>query len=175
MDCNIALTGFMGSGKTSVGKELKKLLPELELIDLDSYIEAMTGMSIPDIFSSEGEDAFRNMEKMALQNIFETNEMLGTQSILALGGGTVMTEACRRMVRRNCKCFYLRGTLDTLAANLKDDSGNRPLLNFGKDLRYTVKKLMDVRGPIYESSAHHIIDIDGKTPTEIAVDIITLL
>ncbi len=175
MDCNIALTGFMGSGKTSVGKELKKLLPDLELIDLDSYIEAMTGTSIPDIFSSEGEDAFRNMEKMALQDIFDTNEMLGTNSILALGGGTVLTDACRRMVRRSCKCFYLRASLETLVSNLKEEAGNRPLLKSGKDLRSTVKGLMELRGPVYESAAHYVIDIDGKTPTEIAVDIVTSL
>lgn len=175
MDCNIALTGFMGSGKTSVGKELRMLLPDLEFIDLDAYIEAMTGTGIPEIFESQGEEAFRNMEKMALQDIFDTNEMLGTKSILALGGGTVMTDACRRMVRRNCRCFYLRASLDTLVSNLKEDSGNRPLLKSGKDLRSTVKGLMELRGPVYESAAHYIIDIDGKTPTEIAVDIITSL
>ena len=50
MNCNIALTGFMGSGKTSVGKELRMLLPDLEFIDLDAYIEAMTGTGIPEIF-----------------------------------------------------------------------------------------------------------------------------
>lgn len=175
MDCNIALTGFMGSGKTSVGKELKKLLPDLELIDLDSYIEAVTGLSIPQIFESQGEEAFRNMEKMALQDIFDTNEMLGTNSILALGGGTVMTDACRRMVRRNCKCFYLRASLDTLVANLKEDTAHRPLLDSGKNLRSTVKDMMEVRGPVYEKAAHQIIDIDGKTPTEVAVDIVTSL
>ena len=175
MNCNIALTGFMGSGKTSVGKELRMLLPDLEFIDLDAYIEAMTGTGIPEIFESQGEEAFRKMEKMALQDIFDTNEMLGTKSILALGGGTVMTDACRRMVRRNCRCFYLRASLDTLVSNLKEDSGNRPLLKSGKDLRSTVKGLMELRGPVYESAAHHIIDIDGKTPTEIAVDIITSL
>lgn len=175
MDCSIALTGFMGSGKTSVGKELRKLLPDLELIDLDSYIEAMTGTSIAEIFETQGEEAFRNMERMALQDIFDTNEMLGTNSILALGGGTVMTEACRRMVRRNCKCFYLRASLDTLVSNLKEYSSKRPLLSSGKDLRSTVNKLMETRGPVYEKSAHHIIDTDGKTPTEIAVDIVTSL
>ena len=142
MDCNIALTGFMGSGKTSVGKELRMLLPDLEFIDLDAYIEAMTGTGIPEIFESQGEEAFRNMEKMALQDIFDTNEMLGTKSVLS---------------------------------NLKEDCGNRPLLRSGKDLRSTVKGLMELRGPVYESAAHYIIDIDGKTPTEIAVDIITSL
>ena len=52
---NISLIGFMGSGKTSVGKELAKLLPDMELIDLDSYIEAMSGRTIPEIFETEGE------------------------------------------------------------------------------------------------------------------------
>ena len=56
---HISLIGFMGSGKSSVGKELAKLLPSMELIDLDSYIEAMTGRTIPEIFENEGEAAFR--------------------------------------------------------------------------------------------------------------------
>ena len=65
----------MGSGKTSVGKELSKLLPGIELIDLDSYIEAMTGRNIPEIFSTDGEAAFREMERTALENIFMTGEL----------------------------------------------------------------------------------------------------
>ena len=98
---NISLIGFMGSGKTSVGKELAKLLPDMELIDLDSYIEAMSGRTIPEIFETEGEAAFREMEKTALEDIFLTGELTGSSYILSLGGGTVTSEACRRMIRRN--------------------------------------------------------------------------
>ena len=111
---HISLIGFMGSGKSSVGKELAKLLPSMELIDLDTYIEAMTGRNIPEIFENEGEAAFRHMERTALEDIFMTGELTGASYILSLGGGTVTTEACRRLISRNSTCFYLKASIDTL-------------------------------------------------------------
>ena len=159
---NISLIGFMGSGKSSVGKELSKLLPDMELIDLDDYIEAMTGRTIPEIFGSEGESAFRELERTALENIFMTGELTGTSYILSLGGGTVTTEACRRMIRRNTTCFYLRASIDTLVSNLEQWPGDRPMLRGRNGLRARVKELMATRGPVYEGTAHHIIDVDGN-------------
>ena len=159
---NISLIGFMGSGKSSVGKELSKLLPEMELIDLDDYIEAMTGRTIPDIFESEGESAFRELERVALENIFMTGELTGTSYILSLGGGTVTTEACRKAVRSNTACFYLRASIDTLVSNLEQWPGDRPMLRGRNGLRARVKELMATRGPVYEETAHHIIDVDGN-------------
>ncbi len=172
---HISLIGFMGSGKSSVGKELAKLLPSMELIDLDSYIEAMTGRTIPEIFENEGEAAFREMEKSALQDIFMTGELTGASYILSLGGGTVTSEACRRMIRRNSTCFYLKASIDTLVRNLETWPGDRPMLKGGKSLRSRVEELMATRGSIYEKTAHHIINVDSDDYTTAAVDIVTLL
>jgi len=172
---NISLIGFMGSGKSSVGKELSKLLPSMELIDLDSYIEAMTGRTIPEIFETEGEEAFREMERTALENIFMTSELTGDSYILSLGGGTVTTEACRRMIRRNTSCFYLKASVNTLVSNLERWPGDRPMLKSGKSLRARVEELMDARGPIYEKTANHIINVDGDDYLAAAVDIVTLV
>ena len=172
---HISLIGFMGSGKSSVGKELAKLLPSMELIDLDSYIEAMTGRNIPEIFDSEGEASFRNMEKAALDDIFLTGELTGASYILSLGGGTVTTEACRRMIRRKTTCFYLKASVDTLVANLEQWPGDRPMLKSGKGLRTRVEELMTARGSIYEKTAHHIINVDSNDYLASAVDIVTLL
>ena len=172
---HISLIGFMGSGKSSVGKELAKLLPSMELIDLDSYIEAMSGRTIPEIFESEGEAAFRNMELSALEDIFMTGDLTGVSYILSLGGGTVTTEACRLLVRRNTTCFYLNASIGTLVHNLETWPGDRPLLKGGKSLRSRVEELMATRGPIYEKTAHHIINVDSDDYTAAAVDIITLL
>ena len=170
---NISLIGFMGSGKSSVGKEISKLLPGMEFIDLDDYIEAMTGMSIPEIFEKQGEAAFRAMEQEALENIFMTNELTGEDCILSLGGGTVTTEACRRMIRRNTTCFYLKASVDTLVHNLETWPGDRPMLKTGKDLRSRVEELMASRSKLYESTAHHVIDVDSNDYTAAAVDIVT--
>ena len=172
---NISLIGFMGSGKSSVGKELSKLLPSMELIDLDSYIEAMTGSTIPEIFDSEGEAAFRIMEKAALEDIFMTGELTGASYILSLGGGTVMTETCRRMIRRDTTCFYLKASVDTLVRNLEKWPGDRPMLKSGKSLRSRVEELMAVRGPVYEKTAHHIINADSDDYLAAALDIVTSL
>jgi len=170
---SISLIGFMGSGKSSVGKEISKLLPGMEFIDLDDYIEAMTGMSIPEIFEKQGEAAFRAMEQEALENIFMTNELTGEDCILSLGGGTVTTEACRRMIRRNTTCLYLKASVDTLVHNLETWPGDRPMLKTGKDLRSRVEELMASRSKLYESTAHHVIDVDSNDYTAAAVDIVT--
>ena len=170
---NISLIGFMGSGKSSVGKEVSKLLPDMEFIDLDDYIEAMTGMKIPEIFEKQGEAAFRAMEQEALENIFMTNELTGEDCILSLGGGTITTEACRRLIRKNTTCFYLKASVDTLVHNLETWPGERPMLKSGKSLRSRVEELMASRSDLYESTAHHIINVDSNDYTAAAVDIVT--
>lgn len=171
---NISLIGFMGSGKSSVGKELSKLLPEMELIDLDDYIEAMTGRTIPEIFESEGESAFRELERIALENIFMTGELTGTSYILSLGGGTVTTEACRKAVRSNTACFYLRASIDTLVSNLEQWPGDRPMLHGRNGLRSRVRELMADREPLYEETAHYIIDVDDNDFAAAAVKVASL-
>ena len=173
-DC-ISLAGFMGSGKTSVGKALLPMLGGYEFIDLDSYIEAMTGRSIPEIFENSGEGSFRQMEQHALEDIFMTGEMLGSKTLLSLGGGTLTNEACARLIRRKTECFYLRGREETLLANIRKEPGSRPLLPEGKDQRARLSRLLAERVPVYEATAHHIIDIDGKSVEETAVDILMTL
>lgn len=124
---DISLIGFMGCGKSSVGKILATLLPEYRLIDLDSYIEEKRGLTIPEIFNEYGEAAFRRMEREALEEIFRDPDR--PRAILSLGGGTVTTEECRRLIRQHTDCFYLRATTDTLLDNLEGHSDGRPMLN----------------------------------------------
>ena len=123
---DISLIGFMGCGKSSVGKELAALLPECRLIDLDTYIEEKQGMSIPEIFNEYGEAAFRRMELEALEEIFSNTER--PRAVISLGGGTVTSEECSRLIRQNTECFYLRATTETLLDNLEGHSAGRPML-----------------------------------------------
>ena len=123
---DISLIGFMGCGKSSVGKELAALLPECRLIDLDTYIEEKQGISIPEIFNEYGEAAFRRMELEALEEIFSDTER--PRAIISLGGGTVTSEECSRLIRQNTECFYLRATTETLLDNLEGHSAGRPML-----------------------------------------------
>lgn len=124
---DISLIGFMGCGKSSVGKILATLLPECRLIDLDTYIEEKQGKNIPEIFNEYGEAAFRRMEREALEEIFSDKSR--PRAILSLGGGTVTSEQCRQLIRQHTDCFYLRATTDTLLDNLEGHSDARPMLN----------------------------------------------
>jgi len=139
---DIAIIGFMGCGKSSVGKILATLLPEYSLIDLDSYIEEKQGMNIPDIFNEYGEAAFRRMECEALEEIF--SDPARPRAILSLGGGTVTSEPCRELIRRHTDCFYLRATTDTLLDNLEGHSEGRPMLSSAQPVRFD--KLSDRSG-----------------------------
>lgn len=177
---DISLIGFMGCGKSSVGKELASLLPECRLIDLDTYIEEKQGKNIPEIFNEYGEAAFRRMEREALEEIFSAPDR--PRAILSLGGGTVTSKQCRQLVRQHTDCFYLRATTDTLLDNLEGHSDGRPMLNPTQPveapstevssereaLRRRIESLMQTRSPQYLDTAHHIIDIDGQTFAQIA-------
>ncbi len=177
---DISLIGFMGCGKSSVGKILATLLPECRLIDLDTYIEEKQGKNIPEIFNEYGEAAFRRMEREALEEIFSDKSR--PRAILSLGGGTVTSEQCRQLIRLHTDCFYLRATTDTLLDNLEGNSDGRPMLNPTQPveapstevssereaLRHRIESLMQTRSPQYLATANHIIDIDGLSFTQIA-------
>ena len=92
----ISLTGFMGCGKSSIGRRLSELLC-CSFIDLDDVIEAKAGKGIPVIFENDGEAAFREMELEELRNI--TGNVKDT-AVLSLGGGTVTTDGCAEIIRK---------------------------------------------------------------------------
>ena len=182
----ISLTGFMGCGKSSVGRRLSELL-SCSFVDLDSVIEKREGRTIPEIFASDGETAFRQMEKEALEHILFMPEIrqcaplapspyAGVRKcMLALGGGTVMTPECAEIVQKNTLCIYLRASVDTLVSNLSDESEGRPMLKSDSSLRERIEELMNLRSAIYVKTAHIIVDTDGKSIEAITDEIRHLL
>lgn len=165
----IALTGFMGCGKSRIGNELSRLL-SIPVVDLDKYIEKKTGRSVRQIFEIHSEQVFRQMELSALQEICSRIATEG-DIILSLGGGTLTTEECARIVRENALCIYLRATTDTLVSHLKGNSAKRPMLKGATDeksLREKIENLMKDRSAVYEKTAHIIIDTDGLNALQIA-------
>ena len=163
----ISLTGFMGCGKSSVGRRLSELLC-CPFIDLDEEIEAREGRRIAEIFEQDGEVEFRKIEKATLEHIIESD---GRKLVLALGGGAIMTQGSAEIVHDRTTCIYLRAYADTLMEHLSDETSGRPLLNTD-DLRGRIMTLMELRSETYESTAHHIIDTDGKDIDTIAREII---
>lgn len=163
----------MGSGKSSVGKELSVLLSCLH-IDLDTYIEKKEGKTITEIFSDDGEERFRALEQKALKEILELDDEL----IISLGGGTIRNEAIAKWIKENGRCFYLKANAQTLAKRLFNDANSRPLLkDFSFDfeiLTTRVEKLVASREDLYKKTAHYIVEVDGKSIYQICKEISSL-
>lgn len=174
----------MGCGKSSVGRRLSALL-SCSYADLDDMIESAAGRSIPEIFASDGEAAFRAMEKITLHDIISKQALppdgAREHMIISLGGGTVMTPECAEMVHDQTLCIYLRASVDTLVSHLEGESDGRPMLatacNDGMSpseaLRKRITGLKELRSSTYEKTAHIIIDTDGKSIDLIAEEILS--
>ena len=151
----ITLTGFMGSGKSTVGAIVADALGCL-FLDLDDLIVKKAGKSIPDIFAQDGEAAFRALEARVLRQTVE--KYAESTMVLALGGGAVTTLASASLLHEKTVCIYLRATLDTLMQRLEGETAGRPLADEAMAAR------LAERAPLYEKTAHVVIDTDGLTP-----------
>ena len=160
---NIVLTGFMGTGKTAVGRELSRLL-NMRLVDVDTEIEKSRQMTINEIFKQFGELRFREIETEMIRKLSERKDV-----IISTGGGAVLRQENVDVLREQGIIVCLMATPETILKRTSHSS-HRPLLQvedpFGK-----IKELLDFRRPFYEK-ADIMIDTDGKTPREIAEEII---
>lgn len=159
----IALEGFMGSGKTTVGRILSDALG-CPFIDLDEVIARKAGRSIPAIFEADGEAAFRRLEKKALEEAI--SKYGESTAVLALGGGTVTVPGAVKLLQEKTLCIYLKASLETLQARLEGQMAGRPLAGEGLEER------LAAREPLYEAAAHITIDTDELSPDQIADEII---
>ena len=159
----ITLTGFMGSGKTTVGRILADALG-CPFLDLDDLIVKKAGQSIPDIFAQDGEPAFRQLEARLLR---QTVEKYGeSTAVLSLGGGAILAPASATLLHEKTVCIYLRATLDTLLERLAGESAGRPLADA------SLAERLAAREPLYEKTAHVVIDTDGLSPEDVSDEII---
>ena len=159
----IALTGFMGSGKSTVGRLVADALG-CPFWDLDRLIEKKAGRDIPAIFAADGEKGFRRLEKQVLeQTVAKYAE--GT-AVLALGGGTVTVPGAPALLQEKTLCIYLKATLETLQERLEGQTEGRPLAGEG------LAERLAARLPLYETAAHIVLETDGLTPEEVADEII---
>ena len=159
----IALTGFMGSGKTTVGKVLADFLG-CPFMDLDDLVVKKAGKSIPDIFAQDGEPAFRQLEAQVLRKTVE--KYAESTAVLALGGGAVLAPSSAALLHEKTVCIYLRASLETLLTRLEGETAGRPLADA------SLADRLAAREPIYEKTAHVVIDTDGLSPDEVADEII---
>lgn len=166
---NIILEGFMGSGKSTVSELISDKL-ELELIDTDEAIEEAEGRKISEIFEQDGEEAFRDMETELMEMVISEHMR---ETVISLGGGLPVREKNRELLKRAGKVVYLRTSPETVYDRLKGDD-TRPLLK-SEDPLARIKELQDKRGQIYEDAADIIVDTDGKSPEEVANEIIAAI
>jgi shikimate kinase len=146
---NIVLCGFMGSGKTVVGKELAKIMGR-KFIDTDELIEKEQGMAIKAIFAARGEDYFRELEYEVCK---KTAEM--KNCVISTGGGALTFERNAKALKEGGKVVFLDASFETICQRI-GDSSNRPLFQD----REKAKQLFDERKDKYAAAADYIIDGD---------------
>ncbi|MFU8892955.1 MAG: shikimate kinase [Luteolibacter sp.] len=166
---NLVLIGFMGCGKSTVGRELHRRL-NYPLIDTDHEIEARTGKTIREIFEGAGgELEFREMETELLRELAETS-IDGTRRIISTGGGICGREENRTLLRRLGYVVWLHAPLDVILERTSKNQ-DRPLLDT-EDPSGKVHTLMQQREPLYREVSHLDIDTTGLDFKEISVGIL---
>lgn len=155
MPQNIFLVGPMGAGKTSIGKRLSKRLKR-EFVDSDRVLEERTGVSITTIFELEGEDGFRERETKILRELANLEH-----AVIATGGGIVVREINRPILKKNGTIIYLQASVDTQLKRTRHDK-KRPLLQT-ENRRDKLQALAKQRNPIYEELADIVIHTDSQS------------
>lgn len=165
---HLYLVGYRGTGKSTVGKLLAVRLRRA-LIDTDDVIESIAGMSIREIFATEGEQGFRDREQRVIADV--ANESLGM--IVALGGGAVLREANQEALQHSGQVVWLQGSPSALFARMQADASSterRPRLSqlSGYD---EIVEILAQREPIYGQLADLTICTDQRTPDDIVAEI----
>ena len=146
----ISLIGLPGGGKSTVGRHLAKRVSR-PFADSDAVIEQRIGDSIRHFFEREGEAAFRDIEQSVIAELLQ-----GPEAVLATGGGAILREANRRLLRERSTVVYLRSTPEDLFRRLRRDT-RRPLLQTTDPLA-RLRELQAERDPLYLRTAHFIIE-----------------
>jgi len=161
----IYLIGFMGAGKTTIGKELGKHLG-IPVLDLDEEIEKQEKKSINQIFEQHGEAYFRDCETKLLQKLKDENAVITT------GGGIITREENRLLLEKEGTVFFLFATMEEIMKRLEHDD-SRPLLKGNK--KQQVINLYKERMTFYQETADYMIDTTGKEIKELIIEIIHCL
>lgn len=159
----IVLAGFMGAGKTTVGRLLADKLG-VPFLDSDQVIEERSGRAIRDIFAADGEAAFRELEHQAIAGL-----LAGPPAVLALGGGAAGHPGTRDLLISSSAAdvVYLRVGYEEALARVGGDTG-RPML-----ARDDIARVYAARQEMYAAVAALTVDTDGRAPEDIASDILT--
>ena len=168
MKTNIALIGFMGVGKTAVGKVLAEKLGR-SFVELDSLIEQKAGKSIPEIFQQEGEIAFRELEMRVTEEVANKKK-----AVIACGGGIVLNKINIERLRESSRIVYLTASPEVMLKRVSSEEGQRPLLEVDNPT-LTIRELLGFRKPFYERAADIKIDTSKLDINAVSKQIISKL
>ena len=164
---SLFLTGPMGAGKSTIGRQLAKQLG-MPFYDSDHEIESRTGVDIPLIFELEGEAGFRKREAAII------DELTGLPDIvLATGGGAILDPQNREHLKSRGRVIYLHATVDQQLRRTRKDR-NRPLLQTGNP-RAKLEELLEIRDPLYRETAGLIVETDGMRVRDVVKKIMQRL
>ena len=158
------LIGMMSSGKTKVGRRLSER-SGFPLVDTDDQIVEQAGMTIPRIFATHGEPAFRSMESEEVARIAGS----GRRLVVATGGGAILDGRSRDLMRETGLVVWLKPSIASLIA--KGKTRNRPLLQGHDDLAARYTEIWEARKHLYREAAHLSIPMDGKTRKLVAEEV----
>jgi shikimate kinase len=164
---NIILIGFMGTGKSVVGKLLSSML-SMELLEMDEMIAYRERMSIPEIFKTYGEEHFRDLETELLAEIQSCSKL-----VVSCGGGAVLRESNVEKMKKNGKVVLLTASPETILERVKNNEA-RPILKGNKNAAF-IRELMETRQERYEAAADIIIHTDNKELLQICEELVEQL
>lgn len=167
MPGNIFLVGMMGAGKTTIGQSLAKKLGR-KFFDTDQEIVSHTGVAIPVIFDIEGEGGFRQRERAILDDLARLDD-----AVIATGGGIILQESNREILKSSGTVVYLRANVDDLWRRTRRDR-NRPLLQTGDPLAM-LRRLHGERDPLYHEVADIIVETGNQSAQRLIGDLLQKL
>jgi shikimate kinase len=164
---SVALIGFMGTGKTTVGKRLARRLG-YRFVDSDSEIETRAGCSIRSIFLEQGEAAFRSLESETLAALAAQPEQ-----VIATGGGAVLQTDNAALLRTHCLVVWLTASPRVILKRV-GNAETRPLLAHASDPLAHIRQLLESRSQLYDAAAHLRVNTTDRKPEAIAEEIARL-
>ncbi|MBA7711654.1 Shikimate kinase [subsurface metagenome] len=168
MKSNIALIGFMGTGKTAAGKALAERLGK-EFIELDALIELKAGKTIPEIFKQDGEIAFRELEIGVTKEVSQRKN-----AVIACGGGIVLNKINIDRLKEECLIVYLTASPGVILKRTSGDKNERPLLKV-VDRTSEIQRLLKFRKPFYGRAADITINTSKLDINSVVEQIINKL
>lgn len=165
---SIALIGFMATGKTTVGESLTRYLGNTyKFIETDQIIIKMAGKTIPEIFSEDGEDKFREYEIRACEEVSNLSKI-----VVSCGGGVVLNKINIDNLKKNCHIVLLEASIEEIFKRaMRDGKETRPVID-KEDPKKEIEKVLKFRRPYYKAAAEYIIETTGKEVEDIVEEIV---